>query len=61
MIPPAVVEAELRAGTLRVLPAEPTLSDLTLTAMHTKRPAHHFVVDAARLAQEVAETWAAGR
>ncbi|MEE7491642.1 LysR family transcriptional regulator [Methylobacterium oryzae] len=59
VIPPAVVEAELRAGTLRVLPAEPQLSDLTFTAMHTKRPAHHFVADAARLAQDVAETWAA--
>ncbi len=59
VIPPAVVRDELASGTLRILPAEPTLSDLTFTATYANRLDSHFVADAARIAQAVARTWAA--
>ncbi|MCJ2015050.1 LysR family transcriptional regulator [Methylobacterium sp. J-076] len=61
VIPPAVVQRELDAGTLRVLPAEQKLSELTFTATHAKRPEGHYVADAARIAEEVAREWAAAR
>ncbi|TXM97658.1 LysR family transcriptional regulator [Methylobacterium sp. WL103] len=61
VIPPAVVRDELAAGALRILPAEQSLSDLNFTATFAKRPDAHFVADAARIAQEVAADWAAGR
>ena len=61
VIPPAVVRDELASGTLRILPAEPTLSDLTFTATYANRLDSHFVADAARIAQAVARTWAEAR
>ncbi len=61
VIPPAIVRAELEAGLLRIVPSEESLSDLTFTATHAKRPEGHFVVDAARIAEEVARHWAAAR
>ncbi|GJD55768.1 LysR family transcriptional regulator [Methylobacterium dankookense] len=59
LIPPGVVRRELAAGELRVLPAEQGLSDIGFTATYANRPDHHLVAEAARLAQEVAEAWAA--
>jgi DNA-binding transcriptional LysR family regulator len=61
VIPPAVVRDELISGALRILPTEQALSDLTFTATHAKRPEGHFVIDAARIAEEVARDWAATR
>ena len=61
VIPPDVVRDELSSGTLRILPVEQALSDLTFTATHAKRSEGHFVVDAARIAEEVARDWAAAR
>jgi DNA-binding transcriptional LysR family regulator len=59
VIPPAIVRNELASGALRVLPVEQRLSDLTFTATYAKRREGHFVVDAARIAQDVASAWAA--
>jgi DNA-binding transcriptional LysR family regulator len=59
VIPPAIVRNELASGALRVLPVEQRLSDLTFTATYAKRREGHFVVDAARIAQDVASEWAA--
>ena len=61
VIPPAVVRAELASGALRILPVEQPLSDLSFTATYAKRLDNHFVADAARIAQEVAQDWAAAR
>lgn len=61
VIPPAIVRNELASGALRVLPTEQALSDLTFTATHAKRHEGHFVADAARIAEEVAQNWAAKR
>lgn len=61
VIPPAVVRNELASGALRVLPVEQPLSDLTFTATYAKRLNGHFVADAARIAQEVAQEWAAAQ
>ncbi|MBE7196832.1 MAG: LysR family transcriptional regulator [Parafilimonas terrae] len=61
VIPPAVVRDELASGALRILPAEQPLSDLSFTATYAKRLDSHFVADAARIAQEVAQDWGAAR
>ena len=61
VIPPAVVRNELASGALRILSAEPTLSDLTFTATYAKRLDIHFVADAARIAQAVARQWEEAR
>lgn len=61
VIPPAVVRDELATGALRILAADQSLSDLTFTATYAKRLEGHFVADAARIAQDVAAEWAAGR
>ncbi|KAB1070229.1 LysR family transcriptional regulator [Methylobacterium planeticum] len=54
LIPPDVVQREIAAGELHVLPTTANLSPISFTATYASRPDYHLVEEAARIAQEVA-------
>lgn len=54
-IPPTVVQEELAAGKLRVLPTKTALPDLVFTATYVNTPNNSLAVLVAAIAQEIAE------
>ena len=54
-IPPTVVQEELAAGKLRLLPAKTALPDLVFTATYVNTPNNSLAVLVAAIAQEIAE------